>query len=58
MTSAGQEAALASLDETAEIARRRSVNKESMALLVGVLREHGFEPGRTGRRELPVRPRG
>ncbi len=44
VTSAGQEAALASLDETAEIARRRAVNKEAMALLVGVLREHGFEP--------------
>ena len=44
VTSAGQEAALASLDDTAEIARRRAVNKESMALLVDVLREHRFEP--------------
>ena len=44
VTSAGQEAALASLDETAEIARRRSVNEESMALLQSLLREHRFEP--------------
>ena len=44
VTSAGQEAALASLDETAEIARRRSVNEESMALLQNLLREHRFEP--------------
>ena len=44
VTSAGQEAALASLDEAAEIARRRSVNEESMALLQNLLREHRFEP--------------
>ena len=44
VTSAGQEAALASLDEAAEIARRRSVNEESMALLQSLLREHRFEP--------------
>ena len=44
VTSAGQEAALASLDETAEIARRRSVNEESMALLQNLLREHRLEP--------------
>ena len=44
VTSAGQEAALASLDEAAEIARRRSVNEESMALLQNLLREHRLEP--------------
>ena len=44
VTSARQEAALASLDEAAEIARRRSVNEESMALLQNLLREHRFEP--------------
>ena len=44
VTSAGQEAALASLDEAAEIARRRSVNEESMALLQSLLREHRLEP--------------
>ena len=44
VTSAGQEAALASLDETAEIAERRAVNKESMTQLENVLREHRFEP--------------
>jgi len=44
VTSAGQEAALASLDDAAEIARRRAVNKESMALLQDVLREHRFDP--------------
>ena len=44
VTSAGQEAALASLDDAAEIARRRAVNKESMALLHDVLRSRGFEP--------------
>jgi histidinol-phosphate aminotransferase len=44
VTSAGQEAALASIDEHAEIERRRTVNKESMALLNEVLRAHGFAP--------------
>ena len=44
VTSVGQQAALASLDEAAEIARRRSVNEESMALLQSLLREHRFEP--------------
>ena len=44
VTSVGQQAALASLDEAAEIARRRSVNEESMALLQNLLREHRFEP--------------
>ena len=57
VTSAGQEAALASLDDEAEIARRRAVNSEAMALLLDVLREHALRARRTGRRELPLRPR-
>jgi histidinol-phosphate aminotransferase len=44
VTSAGQEAALASIDDDAEVAQRRSVNKGSMALLHDVLREHRLEP--------------
>ena len=44
VTSAGQEAALASLDDEAEIARRRTVNGESMALLHEVLHGYGIEP--------------
>ncbi len=44
VTSAGQEAALASLDDAAEITRRRETNREAMALLQSTLREHGFDP--------------
>ena len=44
VTSAGQEAALASLADAAEIARRRALNRESMTLLQDVLRRHGLEP--------------
>ena len=44
VTSIGQEAALASIHEEAEIARRRAANKEAMALLHNVLREHALEP--------------
>jgi histidinol-phosphate aminotransferase len=44
VTSAGQEAALASLGDTAEIERRRSVNREARALLERTLREHGLDP--------------
>jgi histidinol-phosphate aminotransferase len=44
VTSAGQEAALASLDDAAELARRREVNRTSMAKLDEVLRAHGFDP--------------
>jgi histidinol-phosphate aminotransferase len=44
VTSAGQEAALASLGDAAEIERRRAVNRESRALLESTLREHGLEP--------------
>jgi histidinol-phosphate aminotransferase len=44
VTSAGQEAALASLGDTAEIDRRRSANREARRLLEETLREHGYEP--------------
>jgi histidinol-phosphate aminotransferase len=44
VTSAGQEAALASLDDDAELARRRSVNREAMGHLVAILRGHGLDP--------------
>jgi histidinol-phosphate aminotransferase len=44
VASAGQEAALASFDDEAEIARRRNVNRESMSLLQEVLQRHGLEP--------------
>lgn len=43
VASVGQEAALASLDDAAEIASRRAVNRESMALLQEVLHRHGLE---------------
>ncbi|HEX4747770.1 MAG TPA: aminotransferase class I/II-fold pyridoxal phosphate-dependent enzyme [Gaiellaceae bacterium] len=43
VTSAGQEAALASLAGDAELARRRAANREAMALLESILREHGYE---------------
>jgi histidinol-phosphate aminotransferase len=42
VSSAGQEAALASLGNDAEINRRRSANRQAMALLHDVLREHGL----------------
>jgi histidinol-phosphate aminotransferase len=44
VSSAAQEAALASLDDAGEIARRRQANREAMALLAAALREHGLEP--------------
>jgi histidinol-phosphate aminotransferase len=44
VTTPAQEAALASLDGAAELARRRSVNRESIAALESVLRSHGFDP--------------
>ena len=43
VTSAGQEAALASLDGEGELARRRAVNREAMTMLEGVLRRRGLE---------------
>jgi histidinol-phosphate aminotransferase len=42
VTSAGQEAALASLSDGAEIARRRTTNRQAMVLLRDVLREAGL----------------
>jgi histidinol-phosphate aminotransferase len=44
VSSAGQEAALASLAETTEIAHRRAANREAMGMLDGVLRGHGLDP--------------
>jgi histidinol-phosphate aminotransferase len=44
VTTPAQEAALASLDDDAEIERRRAVNREAMAALEAVLRERGFDP--------------
>jgi histidinol-phosphate aminotransferase len=44
VTSAGQEAALASVDDAAEIERRRATNREARVLLQAVLVEHGLEP--------------
>ena len=43
VTSAGQAAALASLDDAAELARRRAVNRDAMGALEGILRRHGWE---------------
>jgi histidinol-phosphate aminotransferase len=44
VSSAAQEAALASLDDDDELRRRRGVNKISLAKLVETLRRHGFDP--------------
>ncbi|HXF97813.1 MAG TPA: histidinol-phosphate transaminase [Gaiellaceae bacterium] len=44
VASAGQEAALASLDDGGELERRRAANREAMRLLVDLLRDHGLEP--------------
>jgi histidinol-phosphate aminotransferase len=44
VTSVGQEAALASLADDGEIARRRAANREAMALLLRTLGDHGLEP--------------
>jgi histidinol-phosphate aminotransferase len=44
VTSAGQEAALASLDDVAEIERRRLSNATAMRLLEDALTEHGLDP--------------
>jgi histidinol-phosphate aminotransferase len=44
VTSAGQEAALASLDDADELDRRRVANRKAMALLVDALRAQGLEP--------------
>jgi histidinol-phosphate aminotransferase len=44
ITTPAQVAALAGLDETAEIERRRAVNREGLVRLEASLREHGFDP--------------
>ncbi len=44
ITTTGQEAALASLGDGAELARRRDANVGAMAELVTILRAHGLEP--------------
>jgi histidinol-phosphate aminotransferase len=44
VSSAGQEAALASVGDEAELARRRGANRDAMALLEDALRAHGLEP--------------
>jgi histidinol-phosphate aminotransferase len=43
VASAGQEAALASLDDTKEVERRRAANREAMALLGATLADVGLE---------------
>jgi histidinol-phosphate aminotransferase len=44
VTSAAQEAALASLVDEAEVARRRAANRQSMTALEDALRRNGFDP--------------
>ena len=44
VSTAGQEAALASLDAPDELARRRAVNAEGLRELERILRAHGFDP--------------
>ena len=44
VTSVGQEAALASIDDATEVARRRGANREAMTALVKALRDAGLEP--------------
>ncbi len=44
MTTTAQVAALASLGDADEIARRRALNAEGLGRLAATLREHGLEP--------------
>jgi histidinol-phosphate aminotransferase len=44
LTTPAQAAALASVDDDAEIARRRAVNTTGLTLLEAAARRHGFEP--------------
>jgi len=44
VTSVGQEAALASLDGSEELERRRASNRQAMSRLEGLLREHRLDP--------------
>ncbi len=43
VTGAGQAAALASLDDVAELGRRRAVNQEAMTVLGDLLTQHGWQ---------------
>jgi histidinol-phosphate aminotransferase len=44
VTTPAQVAALASLDDAAELARRRQLNSEGLVRLEAALRDHGFDP--------------
>jgi histidinol-phosphate aminotransferase len=44
LTTPAQAAAIASIGDEAELARRRSVNGEGLVRLEALMREHGFEP--------------
>jgi histidinol-phosphate aminotransferase len=44
LTTPAQVAAIASIDDAAEVARRRAVNTEGLARLEPLLREHGLDP--------------
>jgi len=44
VTTTAQVAALASLDDPAEIGRRRALNAEGLVRLAAILRDHGLEP--------------
>ena len=44
VSSAGQEAALASVFDAAEVGRRREANRTAVEALVGTLQTHGLEP--------------
>ena len=57
VTTPAQEAALASLDGAEELARRRAVNRESMAASRDRPARARVRPGRPGGRELPLRGR-
>jgi histidinol-phosphate aminotransferase len=44
VTTTAQAAAVASLGDTAELERRRSVNDEGLARVAEIVRRHGFDP--------------
>ena len=44
VTSVGQEAALASIDDASELERRRAANRDARGLLEDVLRRHSLDP--------------
>ena len=57
VTATAQAAALASLDDAQEIARRRELNATGRDRLAEILRDHGLEPVEAGARQLPLRRR-